>query len=164
MIFVDFGLACIVSFPVPSKRFARQLRLKKLVKSHYRHRRDESADTCSSVTTMEEEDSEQKKAWHQRLFKSASGVLSRRDSDSSNSEHSRQCVVDHTKDSGGGSRGLEVEGKGCIDLEDDTHETSADGGNITPHNLNNPNNNVALLHSHILIALSLMLVLHGMVW
>merc|ERR1712008_236967 len=49
---------------------------------------DESADTCSSMTATEDEDPEQKRAWHQRLFKSASQV-NRRDSDSSSSEQSR---------------------------------------------------------------------------
>ena len=124
------------------------------------------------MTTMEDEDPEQKKAWHQRLFKSASGVLSRRDSDSSNSEHTRQCVVDRYE-GGGGSRGLEAEDEGCIDVDDETQfstsvaSTSADGdddggGSIAAHNLNNPNN-VALLPSRILMALSLMLILHAMI-
>ena len=121
---------------------------------------------------MEEEDPEQKRAWHQRLFKSASGVLSRRDSDSSNSEHSRQCVVD-CYEGDDDSRGLEAENTGCIDVEDDTRFTTSvtstsadgddDGGSIAANNLNNTNDNVALLHSRILMALSLMLILHAMI-
>ena len=122
---------------------------------------------------MEEEDPEQKRAWHQRLFKSASGVLSRRDSDSSNSEHSRQCVVD-CYEGDDGSRGLdEAEDTGYIDVEDDTRFTTSvistsadgddDGGSIAANNLNNTNDNVALLHSRILMALSLMLILHAMI-
>ena len=43
--------------------------------THYRpDHRDESADTCSTTMEADFEDPEQKRAWHQRLFKSASGA------------------------------------------------------------------------------------------
>ena len=130
------------------------------------------------MTATEDEDPEQKRAWHQRLFKSASQV-NRRDSDSSNSEQSRQCVVDHNEggdgdDDGAGSRGPEAEDEdSCIEADDETQfstsvSTSPDdavgdtGDGIEAHNPNNPNN-AALLPSRILMALSLMLILHAMI-
>ena len=133
------------------------------------------------MTATEDEDPEQKRAWHQRLFKSASQV-NRRDSDSSSSEQSRQCVVDRIEggggDDGGGSRGPEAEDEelqqdGCTEADDETQfstpvSTSPDdavggtGDGTAAHNPNNPNI-VALLPSRILMALSLMLILHAMI-
>ena len=132
------------------------------------------------MTATEDEDPEQKRAWHQRLFKSASQV-NRRDSDSSSSEQSRQCVVDHNEaggggdDDGGGSRGPEAEDEELQqDADDETQlstsvSTSPDdavggtaGDGTAAYNPNNPNN-VALLPSRILMALSLMLILHAMI-
>lgn len=130
------------------------------------------------MTATEDEDPEQKRAWHQRLFKSASQV-NRRDSDSSSSEQSRQCVVDRNEggagdDDGGGSRGPEAEDEELQqDADDETQlstsvSTSPDdavggtGDGTSAHNPNNPNN-VALLPSRILMALSLMLILHAMI-
>jgi hypothetical protein len=175
------------------------------------------------MTATEDEDPEQKRAWHQRLFKSASQV-NRRDSDSSSSEQSRQCVVDHIEgggdDDGAGSRGPKADdeetqfstsvstspddavggtGDGTAarggggddgvgssggpeaedemlqqDTDDETRlstlvSTSPDdavggtaGVGTSAHNPNNPNN-VALLPSRILMALSLMLILHAMI-
>ena len=126
------------------------------------------------MTATEDEDPEQKRAWHQRLFKSASQV-NRRDSDSSSSEQSRQCVVDHNEaGGGGGSRGSEAKDEELQqDADDETQlstsvSTSPDdavggtGDGTSAHNPNNPNN-VALLPSRILMALSLMLILHAMI-
>ena len=130
------------------------------------------------MTGTEDEDPEQKRAWHQRLFKSASQV-NRRDSDSSSSEQSRQCVVDRNEGGGGDDgRGPEAEDEelqqdSCTDADDETQlstsvSTSPDdvvggtGDGTSAHNPNNPNN-VALLPSRILMALSLMLILHAMI-
>ena len=77
------------------------------------------------MTATEDEDPEQKRAWHQRLFKSASQV-NRRDSDSSSSEQSRQCVVDRNEGGGGDDgRGPEAEDEelqqdSCTDADDET--------------------------------------------
>lgn len=103
------------------------------------------------------EDEDSKTSWHQRLLKSASGVLShRRDSSSETSEprlQQHQCVEQ------GAHGGEEAEAEEhCCTLDETYPSTSVSTSMQTSINLDH-----LTLHQRLMLALSLMVILHAMI-
>ena len=103
-------------------------------------------ETPRTINTPEDEN--EKKTWHQKLLKSASGVLNRE-----SSEPPAQCVVDN-------DGGFEAE----ADQEDNDSSCCQQllQQDETPDSTSVSTSNMISLHRRILMALSLMLILHAM--
>jgi len=114
------------------------------------------------------EDASSKKTWSaHKLFKSASGVLLRRDSGSDHSsggaseQQSRTCVVAEAvmeSEADGGHEPDDDEDE-SYDLEQDRMASMAMASSAALSSAYHPTN----LSSHVLVALSILLILHAMI-
>ena len=134
-------------------------------KNLYHFRTTEDSFREASVTTTEDgetEDDDQPTSktqhWHQRLLKSASGVF-HRDSGNSSPETTRQCVLSTTPKAAATNREAGSE-DGHTDCCCDT-TNNADLETSFSTSVSNNTNNI-LLSTQILMAMSIMLILHAM--